>query len=206
MSRAKELDLFTTRKGQAYRNSETRKPAFRLLVVCLAVLIGALLVTACGATTAPDDELGNGFGPYGIAHMVADEELGNGFGPYGIAHMVADEELGNGYGPYGIAHLVTQDGGDRRPKVTCAELYNDPVFSTSSPAEAEQFEYECVGSDAAPLAASQLQSETTSVACVESHDDPAYSASSLAEAEYLEFQCTPGGAAVAGATGEILRQ
>jgi hypothetical protein len=158
-------------KGQVGGRSESREPLRQLLVVGLALLLGALLVTACDMTTASDEEAGNGYGPYGIAHLVSDEDLGNGFGPYGIAHLVADEP-GNGFGPYGIVHLVASGQasagnsaesvvydspplpiarrlGSGVPNVTCAELHDDPVFSASSPAEAEYFEYQCVAGSAA---------------------------------------------------------
>ena len=125
-------------KGHADGRPGARAPVLRLLVVCLALFAGAMLGTACDVTTAPDDKAGNGFGPYGIAYLVAEEE-GNGFGPYGIAHLVAEEE-GNGFGPYGIANMVP-----KAKKLTCKQMHDDPVFSASSPAEAEQFEYECLG-------------------------------------------------------------
>ena len=108
-------------KGHADGRPGARAPVLRLLVVCLALFAGAMLVTACDVTTAPDDKVGNGFGPYGIAYLVAEEE-GNGFGPYGIANMVP-----------------------KAKKLTCKQMHDDPVFSASSPAEAEQFEYECLG-------------------------------------------------------------
>jgi hypothetical protein len=187
MNEVQGIDL-SKGQGQASGRLEARAPVLRLLVACLVLFAGAVLVTACDMTAASDEELGNGFGPYGIAHLVSDEELGNGFGPYGIAHLVADEpgkgfgpygiafmaadEPGNGYGPYGVVHLVAGEQGSAEklagfvmddsipvpialrlgfgaPNVTCAELHDDPVFSASSPAEAEQFEYQCEAGGAA---------------------------------------------------------
>jgi len=118
MNEKQGIDLSTSKgKGQAGGGSGFRSPMWRLLVVCLALLMGALIVSACDVATAPNDELGNGFGPYGIVHLVASEagdELGNGFGPYGIVNMVAGEavdEPGNGFGPYGIVNLVASEAG-----------------------------------------------------------------------------------------------
>ena len=116
MSEVQRIDRSTSKgKGQVGGRLGSQAPMWRLLVVCLVVLIGAVLVTACNETTAPDSELGNGYGPYGIAHMAA-STLGNGYGPYGIVHLAASAadsagEPGNGFGPYGVVHLLVAESG-----------------------------------------------------------------------------------------------
>ena len=124
MSEVQGIDLSASKRmGQTGGRPRARAPMWRLLLVCLAVLTGAMLVTACDVAKAPDVELDNGFGPYGIAHMVVGEHLGNGYGPYGIVHMHAYEQVGNGYGPYGIAHLAVSQVGTGEEAINGAGSY-----------------------------------------------------------------------------------
>jgi|GEM_PF-6064097 len=232
MNEKQGIDLSTSKgKGQAGGGSGYRSPMWRLLVVCLAVLSGAMAVSACDVATAPNDELGNGFGPYGIVNLVASEsgdELGNGFGPYGIVHLVASEagavgEPFSGAGSYGHFRLAAREAGAVGEPFNGAGSFGHFRLAAREPgaaAGADTFDERGVNASAwseveagwfmiqstPQLFTSTAGSGAPSASCAEMQDDPVFAASSAAEAEFYEYQCSPKGAALLIGGGGSHRQ
>lgn len=237
MSEVQRIDRSTSKgKGQTGGRPGSRAPMWQLLLVCLVVLTGAVLVTACDEATAPDNELGNGFGPYGVAHLVAAESGSNvakfnGAGAYGLFRLAAGESKAQEMadtnwqfaGSYGSLRLAAGESGPGNVddgNLTVFMAAGDSTGSASAkPAEMglDVPDKERMGISAwfdadRYLVRSDAQRFASAYRSRAGSDfcpelkNDRFSTSSAAEAEYYEYPCSPRSSALLIGAGGTHRQ